>query len=155
MFTTARHPSLFWSILIHFTTFRTISLEGILFYSAIHVWIIQIIYLSFKIRHFSLKNKYMNKMHAIWNKKSTDLKQGFIKKNPTRCNNVSKFYYSIFTWSSTCFGRHTAHQQKPKTSLAASGFSYVEGCWTCRWWTTSTSYTSNNLPSTINQRMTL
>jgi len=51
-----------------------------------------------------------------------------IKKNPTRCNNVSKFYYSIFIWSSTCFGRHTAHRQEPKTALAASGFSYVEGC---------------------------
>ena len=56
----------------------------------------------------------------------------FIKKNPTRCNNVSKFfYYSIFIWSSTCFRRHTAHYQEPKTALAASGFSYVEGCWTC------------------------
>jgi hypothetical protein len=33
----------------------------------------------------------------------------FIKENPTRCNNVSKFYYSIFIWSSTCFRRHTAH----------------------------------------------
>jgi hypothetical protein len=59
----------------------------------------------------------------------------FIKKNPTRCNNVSKFYYSIFIWSSTCFERHTAHHQKPKTALAASGFSYVEGCWTFSWWT--------------------
>jgi len=46
----------------------------------------------------------------------------FIKKNPTRCKNVSNFYYSIFMWSSTCFGRHTAHHQKPKTALAASGF---------------------------------
>ena len=45
-----------------------------------------------------------------------------IKKNPTRRNNVSKFYYSIFIWSSTCFGRHTAHHQEPKTALAASGF---------------------------------
>ena len=61
----------------------------------------------------------------------------FIKKNPTRCNNVSKFYYSIFIWSSTCFGRHTVHRQEPKTALAASGFSYVEGCWTCSWWTLS------------------
>ena len=40
----------------------------------------------------------------------------FIKKNPTRCNNVSKFYYSIFIWSSTCFGRNTAHHQEPKTT---------------------------------------
>ena len=74
----------------------------------------------------------------------------FIKKNPTRCKNVSKFYYSIFIWSSTCFGRHIARHQEPKTALAASGFSYVEGCWTCSWWTlsgtvcltTSTNYTS-------------
>ena len=55
----------------------------------------------------------------------------FIKNSPTRCNNVSKFYYSIFTWSSACFGRHTARHQEPKTALAASGFSYMEGCWTC------------------------
>jgi len=80
----------------------------------------------------------------------------FIKKNPTRCSTVSKFYYSIFVWSSACFGLHTAHHQEPKTALAASGFFYntVEGCWTCGWWTfsgtlyltTSTNYTSNNLP---------
>jgi hypothetical protein len=42
-----------------------------------------------------------------------------------------KTYYSILIWSSTCFGRHTAHHQEPKTALAASGFAYVEGCWTC------------------------
>jgi hypothetical protein len=47
------------------------------------------------------------------------------------------FYYSIFIWSSTCFGRHTVHHQEPKTALAASGFLYVEGCWTCSWWTLS------------------
>jgi len=41
----------------------------------------------------------------------------------------------IFMWSSTCFGRHTAHHQELKTALAASGFSYVEGCWTCSCWT--------------------
>jgi len=28
------------------------------------------------------------------------------------------FYYSIFIWSSTYFGRHTAHHQEPKTALA-------------------------------------
>jgi hypothetical protein len=49
--------------------------------------------------------------------------------NPTRRNSVSKFYF-IFIWSSTCFGRHTTHHQGPKTALAASGFAYVEGCWT-------------------------
>jgi len=88
----------------------------------------------------------------------------FIKKNPIRCNNVSKFYYSIFIWSSACFGRHTAHHQVSKTTaLAASGFSYVEGCWMCIWWTlsgtvcltTSTIYTSNNLPRMKNQRLSV
>jgi len=39
-----------------------------------------------------------------------------------------KIYYSIFKWSSTCFGRHTAHHQEPKTVQASSGFAYVEGC---------------------------
>ena len=32
---------------------------------------------------------------------------------------------------------NTAHHQEPKTALAASGFAYVEGCWTCSWWTLS------------------
>jgi len=54
------------------------------------------------------------------------------------------FYYSIFIWSLTCFGRHTAYHQEPKTALVASGFSYVEGCWTCSWWTTSTNYLLHN-----------
>jgi hypothetical protein len=45
--------------------------------------------------------------------------------------------YSLFIWSSTCFGRHTAHHQEPKTALTAFGFSHVEGCWTCGWWTLS------------------
>jgi len=86
----------------------------------------------------------------------------FIKKNPTRCKNVSKFYYPIFICSSSCFGRHTAHHQEPKTALAASRFSYVAGCWMCSWWTfsgtilclkTSTKYTSSDLPCLKNQRL--
>ena len=39
-----------------------------------------------------------------------------------------KIYYSMFTGSSTCFGRHTAHHQELKTALAASGFAYMKGC---------------------------
>jgi len=83
----------------------------------------------------------------------------FMKKNPTKCNNVSKCYYSLFIWSSTCFGQHAAHHQEPKTALAASGFSYVEGCWVCGWWTLSGTVpalcltTSNNLPRMKNQRL--
>jgi len=46
-----------------------------------------------------------------------------------------KIYFCIFIWSSTCFGRHTAHHQEPKTVLAASGFAYVEDCWPCSCWT--------------------
>jgi hypothetical protein len=46
-----------------------------------------------------------------------------------------KIYYSIPIWSSTCFGWHTAHHKELKTVLAASGFAYVEGCWTCGCWT--------------------
>jgi len=73
--------------------------------------------------------------------------------NPTRCHSVSKFYF-IFIWSSTCFGRHTARHQEPKTALAASGFAYVEDCWTCSCWTlTASSNMSNNPPRMQNQRL--
>ena len=73
----------------------------------------------------------------------------FIKRIPTKCINLSKFYYSIFIWSSTCFGRHTAHLQESKTALAASDFSYVEGWWTCGWWTLSATYCVWQRPSTF------
>jgi len=85
----------------------------------------------------------------------------FIKKNPTRCNSVSKFYYSIFLWSSTCFGWHTAHHQEPKTTLAASGFSYVEGCLdvltgtVCAWQHVQTTTRPNSLPRMKNQRLSV
>jgi hypothetical protein len=36
------------------------------------------------------------------------------------------FIISYIKWSSTCFGRQTAHHQEPKTALAASGFAYVQ-----------------------------
>ena len=72
--------------------------------------------------------------------------RSFIQKNSTRCNNVSKLYYSMFIWSSTCFGRHTAQHQEAKTALAASGFPYVEGCWTCSRWTLS-----GKLPDNVHQ----
>jgi hypothetical protein len=61
----------------------------------------------------------------------------FIKVLSVEKNLYQNFYYSVFIWSSTCFRWHTAHHQEPKTALAASGFSYVEGCWTCSWWTLS------------------
>jgi hypothetical protein len=76
----------------------------------------------------------------------------FTNKNPNKMQQqINFFYYSIFIWSSTFFGRHSAHHQEPKTALAASGFSYMEGCLhvtsgtLCL--TTSTNYTSKQ-PST-------
>ena len=47
------------------------------------------------------------------------------------------FIIPYFKWSSTRFGRHTAHHQEHKTPQAASGFAYVEGCRTCSCWTFS------------------
>jgi len=75
-------------------------------------------------------------------------------KNPRRFNSVSKFYF-VSIWSSTCFGRHTAHHQEPKTALAAYGFSYVEDCWPCSCWTltASSNYTANNPLRTKNQTL--
>jgi hypothetical protein len=68
----------------------------------------------------------------------------YLQKNPTRCKNVLKFYYSIFKLSSTCFGGHTAHHQEPKTAQIASGLCYL---------TTSNNYTSDNLPCMQNQML--
>ena len=84
-----------------------------------------------------------------------------VKRNSHRKSNKMKqrikvlFHIYIFIWNSTCFGRHTAHHQEPKIALAASGFAYVEGCWTCSCWTlpASNNYTSNNLPHMQNQRL--
>jgi hypothetical protein len=58
------------------------------------------------------------------------------KENPTRYNSVSKFIIP-YLYEAQHVSGDTAHHQEPKTALAASGFSYVEGCWTCSWWTLS------------------
>jgi len=50
------------------------------------------------------------------------------KEKSNKMHQCTTFYYSIFIWSSTYFWWHTAHHQEPKTALAASGFSYLEGC---------------------------
>ena len=52
----------------------------------------------------------------------------FIKKNPTRCNNVSKFHYSVFIWSPTCFGRHTACSASYKYGRIKCWY-IVASCW--------------------------
>jgi len=65
-----------------------------------------------------------------------DKYQNFTKKIQQDATVYQNFYF-IFTriWRSTYFEGHTAHHQEPKTALAASGFAYVEGCWTCICWT--------------------
>jgi hypothetical protein len=110
---------------------------------------------------WSLKTKWLD-CYSKWQQINHHLtfsgyiKHGYAihKENPTRCNSVSKFYF-IFMWSSTCFGQHTAHHQESKTALAASGFAYVKGCWTCSCWmlSASSNYTSNNPPHMQNQRL--
>jgi hypothetical protein len=50
-----------------------------------------------------------------------------------QCIKISLFHIYI---KLSIFRRHTAHHQEHKTALATSGFSYVEGCWTCSCWTT-------------------
>ena len=61
---------------------------------------------------------------------------------------IKIFHYSIFIWSPICFGRHNAHHQELKIALAASGFSYVKGCWTCSLWTLSGTYCAWQRPPT-------
>jgi len=39
----------------------------------------------------------------------------------------------MFLNCSTCIGRHTTHHQELKNVIAASGFTYVFGCWPLRW----------------------
>jgi len=49
-------------------------------------------------------------------------------KIPKDATVYQNFIIPYFKWSSTCFGRHTAHHQEPKTAQAVSGFAHVEGC---------------------------
>jgi len=44
---------------------------------------------------------------------------------------VVEFIIPMFLNCSTCFGRHTEHQQELKNS--ASGFTYVFGCRPLQW----------------------
>jgi hypothetical protein len=105
----------------------------------------------------SIGGTWMNCHHGVvvqWlttNRHQSTKKDNLWRKLQQDATMYQNSYYSIFIWSSTCFGRHTAHHQEPKTVLVASGFSYVEGCWTCSWWmlsgtlclTTSTNLTPN------------
>jgi len=99
--------------------------------------------------NFSWASSQIERMNGKWT--NTDVRGSAHHSmihigNPTRYNSVSKFYF-IFIWSSTRFRRHTNHHQEPETSLAASGFAYVECCWMCSWWM------SNNPPRMQNQRL--
>jgi hypothetical protein len=95
------------------------------------------ILLELKIKYQKYKIRCVNLFSDQFEVRNFWMYLWFIQKNPTKCNSLSKFCYSIFICSSTCFGRHAAHHQEPKTALAASGFVYMEGCWTCGCWTLS------------------
>jgi len=53
-----------------------------------------------------------------------------IYKNPTRCNRVSNFISSYLYEVQHVSGDTPPIIRSLKTALAASGFAYVEGCWT-------------------------
>jgi hypothetical protein len=56
----------------------------------------------------------------------------FVKKNPARCNNITKFYFFVFILSSTCFGQHTARHQEPSVmyvNLEIENFNFD----ICKW----------------------
>jgi hypothetical protein len=63
----------------------------------------------------------------------------FIKKIQQDATMYQSFIIS-YLYEAQHVSGDTAHRQKPKTALAATGFSYVEGCWTCSWWTLSAMY---------------
>jgi len=92
------------------------------------VWIL----LKMGLKHVEIQ-QYMNKIETVTSvgfsflmlKMSYDLIHTEIT---NKMQQFIKIYYSMFIWSSTCFGRHTARHQELKTALAAYGFAYVRGC---------------------------
>jgi len=88
-------------------------------------------------------------MLSVWCRGSVHHSTILTVKPPNKMQKcINMFIIPYFKWSSTCFGRHTAHYQEPKTAQAASGFAYVKGCWTCSCWTLSGSVryrTTSNL----------
>jgi len=53
-----------------------------------------------------------------------------------KSNNATMYQNIIipYLYEAQHFLGDTTHHQEPKTALTASGFSYIEGCWTCGWW---------------------
>ena len=126
-----------------------------------HIYIYIYIYIYMK--SHSKPNEYVSRkrlLSAGSNNKETNKQQQQKQKtiHTEKSNKMQQcinIYYSIFIWNSTCFRRHTAHHQEPKTALAASCFTYVEGCWTCGCWPLSaaSNHMSNNLPRMQNKRL--
>jgi len=54
-----------------------------------------------------------------------------------KCNNVSKFIIPYLYESQHVSGDTPPIIRSLKLHIAASGFAYVEGCWTCGCWTLS------------------
>jgi len=86
----------------------------------------------------------------------------FIKKRSNKMQQCIKILlFHIYMKLDMFRATHRPSSGAQKTALAASGVSYVKGCWTCRWWTlsgtlcltTSTIYMSNSLSCMKNQRL--
>ena len=76
-----------------------------------------------------------------------EIKYSFIKKNSTRCNDVSKFYYSIIIWVQHVSGDTPPIIRSLKLHWQPLVFLHVEGCWTCSWWTLSGTYCAWKSPA--------
>jgi hypothetical protein len=62
------------------------------------------------------------------------------KECPPTCNSVPEFLFHVYMKLLNMFRVTPAHHREPKTALTASGFAYLEGCWTCSCWTLSGSF---------------
>jgi hypothetical protein len=76
-------------------------------------------------------------------------------KHPTRCKCIEILFRIYIKLNMFRVIPPPLHHQEPKPVLAASGFAYVEGCWTCSCWrlSASSNYTSNNPLRMQNRRL--
>jgi hypothetical protein len=101
---------------------RVIPARAMKAYGRVEVWLC--LFLS-----LSLDGDEQSVFHAMaqalsWSKAVTKFQLIWFLQRKTQQDATvyQNFIIPWFKWSSTCFGRHTAHHQEPKTALAASGF---------------------------------
>ena len=69
----------------------------------------------------------VERMRLLWHASSYALLYYFLlgicnSEKSNKMQQCIRIYYSIFIWSSTCFGRHTAHRQEPKNCTSSLWF---------------------------------